>query len=418
MTRLANSPNGGYMHKKVALLTLIIVASALIVGRAARRAEENHQNENPVIRFDELTFYSPPAQTTFYPEPAADTVRNVIVCIGDGMGHSQIAMARIAAAGPAGRLHMERIPQACTVTTHCADSEITCSAASATALATGIKTNKGMIGMDPQGKKYQTILHAAAQTGMMTGIVVSSSVTHATPAGFYAHVEDRSYARQIAAQLLDAKVNVAFGGGRRYFLPMKKRLLRHTDQTDLISSAVADGYAYIHDAAGLQTARGPHVLGLFADQHLDADSPGPWLAELTEKAIELLDTSANGFFLMIEGSHIDWTCHENNAHECIRQTLLFDLAVKVAIDFAIRDGRTLVLVTADHETGGLVVKGWDRHTRHFQLDWTTTGHTAAPVPLFAFGPAAQNFRGELDNTDVPRIIASLLGINEFPRPAE
>jgi alkaline phosphatase len=411
-----NTGFGGPVRKKVALVIGIIVISALITGHV-RRGESKPNGITVVIGTDELSFYEPPSDISDYQSTTGGEVRNVILCIGDGMGHSQIAMARIAAAGTGGRLHMERIAQTCAVTTHCADSEITDSAASATALSTGIKTDKGMLGMDPRGNKHQTILEAAAKDkGMMTGIVVSSSVTHATPAGFFAHVSDRGSAREIAVQLLDNRVNVAFGGGGMYFLPMRKRLLRRTDQTDLIQKAVENGYTYVRDAAGLETARGPHVLGLFAAGHMETAAPEPTLAELTVKAIEILNTGENGFFLMVEGSHIDWACHENDAHECIRQTLLFDQAVKAAVDFALQDGRTLVLVTADHETGGLTVKGWDPQTKRLDLEWSTEGHTGVAVPLYALGPGAESFREELDNTEIPKKIAALLGIGEFPKP--
>ena len=145
-------------------------------------------------------------------------------------------------------------------------------------------------------------------------------------------------------------------------------------------------------------------------------SPEPDLAELTKKAIEILNSAPHGFFLMIEGSQIDWACHDNNAKEAVKKTLLFDEAVKAAIDFALKDKHTLVIVTADHETGGLTIKkGGDLQGRNLNLKWTTRGHTGLPVPIYAFGPAAGTFTGVYDNTEVPKKIAKLLGIKSFPQ---
>jgi alkaline phosphatase len=144
------------------------------------------------------------------------------------------------------------------------------------------------------------------------------------------------------------------------------------------------------------------------------------LAELTAKAIDVLDNEGEsggkqGFFLMVEGSQIDWACHDNDAAGTIRQTLLFDEAVKTAIDFAQKDKHTLVVVTADHETGGLTITGGSTKGRHLDIKWSTKGHSAMPVPIYAFGPKADIFAGTYDNTEVPRKFANLLGISSFPK---
>ncbi len=387
--------------------------SILLVASAAN-AQTNFQYETPKDSKDYIGFYEPSPDITPYPNPAG--VKNVILLIGDGLGHNQITAARLVAAGPDGKLHMERIATASSITTHAANAKITDSAAAGTALACGIKTNNGMIGMDPDGKRYQTILQAAKHKGMSTGIAVTCEVTHATPAAFTAHVKSRSSEARIAPQLLE-QTDVILGGGRRYFLPADAGG-RQPEGVDLIKKAVDSGYTYASDAAGLNAARAPRLLGLFQNAALETIPPEPDLAELTAKAIEILSANPHGFFLMVEGSQIDWACHNNNIRQTIRQTLLFDKAVKVAVDFALRDRSTLILVTSDHETGGLSIKNWDPETRKLDVAWSTGGHTGVPVPLYALGPGARRFRGQLDNTDVPKHIAALLGIDDFPKPLD
>lgn len=159
---------------------------------------------------------------------------------------------------------------------------------------------------------------------------------------------------------------------------------------------------------------------MFQLDSLTTVAPEPSLAELTAKAIEVLNREEKyggkqGFFLMVEGSQIDWTCHSNDAASTIRQTLLFDEAVKAAIDFAQKDKQTLVVVTADHETGGLTIKGGSPRGNDLNVNWSTKGHSAMPVPIYAFGPQAGIFAGTYDNTDVPKKFANLLGINPFPK---
>jgi len=192
--------------------------------------------------------------------------------------------------------------------------------------------------------------------------VVTSAVTHATPASFAAHVKNRKMQATIAEQLLANRVNVLLGGGRQFFLPQSEPDSTRKDDRNLIAEARKAGYAYVETTEQLRAARAPYLLGLFQVKSLTTVAPEPALATLTSKAIRVLrsveppsSAKQRGFFLMVEGSQIDWACHANDAASCVRQTLLFDLAVKEAIDFALKDGRTLLLVTADHETGGLTI---------------------------------------------------------------
>ncbi len=377
---------------------------------------------------NDLSFYRPSTTTTPYPLTSATQVKNVILCIGDGMGFGQVALASAKAVGPRGKLHMERLPVSGLVRTYSADSQVTDSAAAGTALATGMKTNNGMIGVAPDAEGYCTLLEVAQAKGMATGLVATSTITHATPASFASHVKSRKMEDKIAEQLIANRVNVLFGGGRKYFLPRSDRNSGRKDNIDLLARARDSGYTVVETLSGLQSARESRLLGLFQLDALTTLPPEPNLALLTRKAIRILQraylSSSStdgklGFFLMIEGSQIDWACHANNAGAAARQVLLFDQAVEAAVDFALEDGHTLVIVTADHETGGLTLIGrGDENKGDAELTarWSTKGHSGSPVPLWALGPGATQFAGVQDNTEIPRKIAQLLDIRPFPRP--
>jgi alkaline phosphatase len=302
---------------------------------------------------------------------------------------------------------------------------VTDSAAAATALATGIKTKNCMIGVNPDVQGYQTILEAAKTKGMATGLVATSTITHATPACFASHVKLRSTEADIAVQLIANRVNVLLGGGRKFFLPKSDPNSARKDDKDLIAEARQAGYAYVMNDQELCSVRPPYVLGLFQYDSLTTASPEPSLASMTRKAIDVLRNVKSGssgrrrgFFLMVEGSQIDWACHDNKPKHAIRQVLLFDQAVEAAVDFALRDGHTLVIVTADHETGGMMLLEGSRTSPDPAVHWSTKGHTASPVLIGALGPGARLFAGVQDNTDIPTKIARLLNVAPFPRPVE
>jgi alkaline phosphatase len=340
-------------------------------------------------------------------------VKNIILLIGDGMGLGQVMLTRSTSVGIDGRLNMETFPVVGLMRTHSANSLVTDSAASATAMACGIKTNNGMVGTDPEGEDFLSILEAVKERKMETGLVATSSITHATPACFGAHVKSRDDETKIAEQLLANKINVLFGGGRIFFLPRESGGKRK-DGRNLIQEAVKESYSYITTKEELAEIKGPYVLGLFQDEELTTSEPEPTLASLSKKAIEILNKSENGFFLMVEGSQIDWACHDNDKKNMIKQTVAFDQAVKVAKEFAERDSQTIIIVTGDHETGGLIVLS-DEEGFKIKNKWTTREHSAMPLPAYAFGPGAIHFTGVYDNTDLAKKMAKLLGIKEFPR---
>ena len=341
-------------------------------------------------------------------------IKNVILFIGDGMGMAQIAAARYHYLGPKGRLHMERMPVTGFQDTYSADNLVTDSAASGTALASGFKTNNGMISITPDGKKVMSILEACRNNGKSTGLVATSRITHATPAAFAAHVKSRSNEAAIAEQLIKSRVNVIFGGGRDYFMPRSMTGSVRGDDLDLLTTAKEAGYLVVTDKTSMEKSDHSYMLGLFQLQAMTTHSPEPSLAEMSAKAIQLLSKNSEGFFLMVEGSQIDWECHDNESEEALRQLKLFDEAVKIGLDFALADQRTLVIVTGDHETGGMAITGGAADGSNIRITWASGSHTAVPLPLFAFGPGADRFTGLHDNTEIPVLLARLLGIKNFP----
>lgn len=355
------------------------------------------------------------------PNLNVEKVKNVIFCIGDGMGLSQTAFTAIQELGPDGLLNMQKMPVVGITKTHSLDSLATDSPAAGTALATGVKTNSLMIGMTPDGTKYQTIMEAAKDAGLRTGIAVNVQITDATPAVFGAHVKSRyDDEAVIAEQLLANKFNVLLGSRKEFFLPKTAPGSKRKDNRNLIAEAKEMGYEYVETAEQLNSATKPYLLGLFEHKLLTSEQPVPSLAEMTEKAIQVLTvegTENSGFFLMIEGHQIDWACHQNNADKLVKQTLIFDDAVKVALDFAEADGQTLVVVVADHETGGLTIRTrtYGGKAQEAYPAWSHDNHTGTPVPIYAYGPQAFVFTGVYDNTEVPKKLAKLLGITPFPK---
>jgi alkaline phosphatase len=293
--------------------------------------------------------------------------RNLVVLIADGCGPASFALARAVAGSP---LALDSVLVGACLTAS-ADSRITDSGAAATALATGTSTRNGAVAVDTAGRPLGTLLEAAEARGMATGVVVTCRITHATPAAFVAHVAHRSDETAIAAQIVDFGLEVAFGGGRREFVPEPAGGQRRDDR-DLTAEAAARGMRVIGDAAALSGPLRSPVLGLFADSHMDyeLDRDGarePSLADMTARALELLSDDLDGFVLMVEGSRIDHAAHDHDAATHAREVLAYDEAVRVVLEFARRDGRTLVVSTADHETGGLTLGragedhggGWD-----------------------------------------------------------
>lgn len=340
---------------------------------------------------------------------AEQAPRSVILLIGDGMGVGHVTAARVAGPGPDGKLAMDTMPYAGFVLTHPSGRLVTDSAASATALATGHKTTNGAVSVDPDGRRLKSILHLARDMGKSTGVISTKSITDATPAAFTSQVKSRGEHAEIASQMIASGVDVVLGGGRSAFLPKTTEPGAREDGRDLLAEARDLGYDVFDSAEGMNASQSDRMIGLFAPDSMTTQRPEPTLAEMTAKAISALNRNERGFFLMSEGAQIDSFAHANSADGVARQTLLFDDAVRVALDFAAEDGRTLVLVTADHDTGGMVVLDPDAEHPRYKAGWVGGGHTGNMVPLYAYGPGAERFAGTHDNTRIPVICAQLLG---------
>jgi alkaline phosphatase len=287
---------------------------------------------------------------------------------------------------------------------------VTDSAASGTAYATGHKTRNGAISVAPSGEPLKTVLEYAEERGMATGLVATCSITHATPAVFASHVESRDNYLEIAHQMAASGADVLFGGGWSYFLPASEPGGARRDGLNLLEEL----RTRMPVALSVEEFRAlPEIdaaAALFTPEHPPtADVREPGLAELTERALEILSRDADGFFLMIEGSQIDWAGHENEHDWLMAEMADFDEAVGVVMDFAERDGSTLVVVTSDHETGAYaVLDGSLEKHRVTRPSFGSGDHSAAMVPVFAYGPGSASLGGIADNTELGRTLIELV----------
>lgn len=330
----------------------------------------------------------------------AQKVKNVIYMIGDGMGLTHLTAATLASGAP---LAIHRAQYVGLQTTWPSTGGVTDSAASGTALATGVKTTNGSIGVDPNGNPLENIREKSEKAGKATGVVATYSVTHATPAAFMAHDVSRSNEYDIAADFMDTKVDLFIGGG---LTPFEKR----KDGRNLSRELRDRGYNIFYSLDDLKSIEKGKAGVLLADWGLPRHSAGrgDMLPRATEHALRILSNSSpEGFFIMIEGSQIDGGGHDNNGNEVVSELIDFDNAVRVAMDFADRNPGTLVIVTADHETGGMSLPESDGKAVH---KFSTGGHTATMVPIYAYGAGAESFTGIMDNTDIPKKIMELSGL--------
>jgi len=327
--------------------------------------------------------------------------KNIILFIGDGMGLPQVTAGKVAK----GSLEMERCPVTGFVTTWSASSLVTDSAAAATVLSTGVKTSNGMLGVSPNDHPLQNVIEVAEKRGKSTGVAVVCSLTHATPAGFIVHVPSRKMDPEIAQQIAASDVDVLFGGGLDYFNPTNNPCLPEL-RKKMPVALTAEEFRNLGTpkkaAAILYPVHPPYA----AERSVS-------LKELTQKAIEILAQDKDGFFLMVEGSQIDWAGHKNDGTNVVSEVVDFDDAVGAGLDFAEKNGETLVIITADHETGGFaLLDGSVENKAVDKTGFVHGGHTASMVPVFAFGPGSSAFSGIYDNTDIGKTMIRLIQPSE------
>lgn len=401
---------------------------------------------------------------------------NIVYFIGDGMGPAQVTAARIYKNGASGEgLHMDAMEQTGIVRTWAANNMVTDSAAAGTALASGVKTNIFSVGVDAEGNDVESMLVKARRKGMSTGIISTARITHATPAAFYAHTRNRLAEPSIAVQLIESgDWDLAMGGGRQFFMT-NLQMDGETDQKglrgdgrDLLKEAADKGIRLVQtreqfDALVRDAGKGEdpigRVLGIFNADHMayelerGADVWGePSLREMTELAIDILDDNPNGYFLLVEGGRIDHAAHAGFGKLMLAEVVAFDDAIAAALASESAEGaKPLVVVTADHETGGLAINGYDSieikgdalltstkavgnevlsfssgpgakrpegemdraDPRYLQPALTYSDsavHTGVDVAVYAHGPGSENFAGTMDNTDVAKKIMTVLGV--------
>ncbi|MFV0289384.1 MAG: alkaline phosphatase [Mangrovibacterium sp.] len=328
------------------------------------------------------------------------TPKNIIFLIGDGMGISQVSSGLTANKGA---LFLQNFKHIGFSQTQSANDYVTDSAAGGTALACGERTNNGAIGVDTTNKAIASVLEIADKNGKATALVATACITHATPASFIAHQPKRSMYEQIAADFLKTDIDVFIGGGFDHFTKRK-------DGKDLTVELKNKGYAVCKSMEEVNQIENGKLAALLAPIHLDPmPERGNMLPEATQKAIELISQNKKGFFIMIEGSQIDWGGHANNTNYIAQEMLDFDQAVGKALEFAAKDGQTLVIVTADHETGGMALIGGNMQTGMVESEYITNDHTAVMVPVFSFGPGADKFTGIMKNSDIGKILKELAG---------
>lgn len=340
-------------------------------------------------------------------EPSEPAVKNIIYLIGDGMGLAHVSMLLVE--GEYAPTAFDASTNVALAKTYSANSRITDSAAAGTALSTGYKTNNGMLGMTPDSVWVESVATKASRAGYATGVVASCELQHATPAAFYAHAASRKFYDIISAQLAESSLDVAIGGGKEYLLQGED--VSHLDKLE------QRGYSIYEDMEELESTTSNKVIGLFGDRtilSLAAGRPADYLERATKAAIKILDRNDKGFFLMVEGSQIDWEAHDNNPTGILDETRDFEKCVKAAMAFADATPGTLVIITADHETGGMAMvypsDGTTISESSVAYDFTTGNHSGTLVPVYLYGTGAENFNGILQNTDLPTIMASLLGL--------
>jgi len=332
------------------------------------------------------------------------------------MGANQRLAAQWLSVGQDGQLAMDALPFSGWSQTANRTGGITDSAAGGTAIATGTRTDNGIISQTFDGQTLTTILELAQARGMSVGLVTTTQLAHATPAVFAAHVSSRSMMTEIARQEIAAGVDVLLGGGEDDFLPITATgcyggLGNRLDGRNLIAEAQSAGYATACTAAelsALDTAHTAKLFGAFADAGMVRPF-SPTLAKMTTAALDVLGQNPNGYFLMVEGGQIDWAGHANDAANVIGDTLGLDAAISTALAHpAVDAGRTLVIVTADHETGGMALSLTDNGGTQFSMPdstpfWVTFStdyHTAADVPVTATGHCANFVSGTFPNTEI------------------
>jgi len=388
------------MKKAVSVLFFASLAAVQVFAQTPDPLDRD-QSKYATYSFSKDDKYTAdvPYETVKVTQPKGHKIKNVIFMIGDGTGLSQWSVGWVANGGA---LNIDQMPVCGYSRTYCLDQLVTDSCAGGTALAIGEKTKYGYIGVDKNAQPVESNLQYAKRVkGMKTGVTVTCRINDATPADFCVHSAFRKDEEGIAAQYLDANVDFISGGGTHFWN-------QRSDGRNLIEEMKAKGYTYVDKLEDIAGAQGDKFLGLYDEYDLKpALDRGPILMESTMKAIQMLDNK-KGFFLMVEGSQIDDWCHRNKVGYMCQELFDFDKVIGAVLEWAAKDGQTLVIVTADHNTGGLTLLKGSIEERTVKVHFSTKGHDGIVVPVFAFGPGAEAFAGVYENSEIAQILRKLL----------
>ena len=420
------------MNKNIlvnALRTAATLLSAGILTGCGNSASDSAPVSDSILVSAPVSSYVSPYPYDVVTVPDADNVvtvpdaddiaraRNIILMIGDGMGLEHISCALVLNHG---KLNMTSMPVTGLSLTTSSDNLITDSAAGGTALASGQKTANGHVGVTPDGLPLESLIEKASASGRLTGVVTTCRLNDATPAAFCCHEPDRDDAESIVADYLDCGVDYIAGGGLRYWRD-------RSDGRDIISEMAARGYEVALSPEALAAADRLPVLGLLADLELPvALKRGDLYRDMVSHGLSLLssssssssassaassavsESSASGFVMVLEGSCIDDWSHAGRLDLAMEELLDFDRTVGDVLEWAAADGHTLVVVTADHATGALTLRGGDLNEGRIEAVFGSDSHNGIAVPYFVYGPGSDRFGGVMENSALSALLASFL----------
>ncbi len=349
---------------------------------------------------------------------------NIILMIGDGMGLTQISSGMYSNNNSTA---LENFQYVGLSKTHSYDNLVTDSAAAGTAMSSGEKTQNKVLGLDHEGNPIKSILSICQDKGYSTALVATSNILHATPAAFFANIDYRYNYEPIAVQMTKSGVNYFVGGGEKYFNSRE-------DKRNLINEMTENDYEIVYNISDFEKSKS-NYLGFFTakdepyyfykgvnysyreydEDDYNEDEPledftgrESYLARSAKATLGKLDEMGKPFFIMIEGSQIDWGGHDNDQKYMVSQFLEFNDAIEVVLDFAKKDKNTIVVVTADHETGGAAIVRGKLSNSSIKNRFATTNHTASMVPVFSYGPKAHLFKGIYENTEIFNKLLSIV----------
>lgn len=384
------------MKRTIISVTLLLGSAIMAFSQVADRDRSKYAVNN-FAEDDKYTMLNP-YETVSVQEPKGKKVKNIIFMIGDGMGLEQISAAWVCNGG---KLNLDNFTNVGIQRTYSANKLVTDSAAAGTALATGHKTDNGMISMTPDTVAVKSLAEVAMEKGKRAGAAVTCRVNDATPAVFFSHTATRKNQEDIVEQMANSGVYFLSGGGTKFWRDRE-------DGKDITEVVKAKGYSYVETKEDLMAVESGPVVALMDSYELKPSlDRGDILPASVTKALELLD-NRKGFFLMVEGSMIDDGGHDNKAGHTMEEIFDFDKTIGLVLEWAAKDGETLVIVTGDHATGGMTLLSGDIDDKRIRVNFSTTGHNGIALPVFAWGPHSEDFVGIYENTELSDRIRALI----------